>query len=258
MIQVKNKIDIRGVIVTTKNSDEPRLTLKEEMEEWYKKPDPWKFKGTLMDLVRRKVILHHLEYAFDNFHIRDVLDAGCGEGFLTLDLARAYDVKIDAFDISENAIKYAKQNHPAENINYFSSDIREFQSTKQYDLVLCEEALNHLNDVERKQAIRKFHAILKKDSFLKFSDISMGWYDGFYYFTIEDIRNLFAENGYEIISMYPNELLRNQFLRTILLRIANKLFSITKWKVIVDLLTYITLRSPLKAGKHVSVLAKKA
>ena len=238
-------------------SNEPKLTLKEELEEWYKTPDPWKFKDTLSDLVRRKVFLHHLEYAFANFPIRDVLDAACGEGFLTLDLAKAYDVKIDAFDISENAIKYAKQNYSAENINYFSSDIREFESTKQYDLALCEEALYYLNDTERKQAIQKFHAILKQDSFLKFSDISVGWLGTRYYFTIEDIRNLFTENGFEIISMYPNELLRNRFIRTTLLRIANKLFSITKWKVIVDIVTNITLRSSLEAGKHVSVLAKK-
>ena len=243
--------------MSAKKSNETKLALKEEMEEWYKTPDPWKFKDTLSDLVRRKVFLRHLEYAFDNFPIRDVLDAACCEGFLTLDPAKAYDVKIDAFDISENAIKYAKQNYSAENINYFSSDIREFETTKQYDLALCEEALYYLNDAERKQAIQKFHAILKQDSFLKFSDISIGWLGTRYYFTIEDIRNLFAENGFEIISMYPNELLRNRFIRTTLLRIANKLFSITKWKVIVDIVTNITLRSSLEAGKHVSVLAKK-
>jgi 2-polyprenyl-3-methyl-5-hydroxy-6-metoxy-1,4-benzoquinol methylase len=237
-------------------SKENTPTQKEELEEWYKEPDPWNFINSSIDLVRRKIFLRHLAYAFNQLQIRDVLDVGCGEGYLTLDLARTYDVIIDAFDISENAIKYAKQKNSAENIKYFAVDLRDFQTEKEYDLVICEEALYYLNDLERKQAVQKFYNLLRDNAFLKFSDISIGKYENWYYFSIGDIKKLFIENGFEIVSMYPNELLRKKFFYTALLRIANRLFTITKLRVIIDLVAWITRRATLGDAKHISVLAK--
>jgi len=240
-----------------RESKEKKVTLKEELEEWYKEPDPWRFINSSIDLVRRKVFLRHLAYAFSQLQIRDVLDVGCGEGYLTLDLARTYDVIIDAFDISENAIRYAKQKNSAENINYFAVDLRDFQTEKKYDLVICEEALYYLNDLERKQAIQNFYNLLRDNAFLKFSDISIGRYDNWYYFSVDDITKLFTENGFEIVSMYPNELLRKKFFYTALLRITNKLFTITKLRMIINFVARITQSASLEDAKHISVLAKK-
>jgi 2-polyprenyl-3-methyl-5-hydroxy-6-metoxy-1,4-benzoquinol methylase len=236
---------------------ETKPSLKEELEAWYQEPDPWNFINSSIDLVRRKIFLQHLADAFDQLPIKNVLDVGCGEGYLTLDLAQTYDVNIDAFDISENAIQYAKQKNSAANISYFAADLRDFETEKKYDLVICEEALYYLNDIERKQAVQKFHSLLKDNSFFKFSDISIGRYGDWYYFSIEDIQNLFTENKFEIISMYPNELLREKFFYTALLRIANKLFTLTKQRAIIDIVARITLRASLEDAKHISVLAKK-
>lgn len=242
-----------GVLTT-----QEKLAEKEKLEEIYQKSDPWNYINSSTDLIRRKIFLRHLAYAFNRLPIKDVLDAGCGEGDMTHDIAQAYeDVNIDAFDISENAIRLAKQRNSAENINYFSIDLRDFQPTKKYDLILCEEALYYLNDVEKKLTLKKFYNALRENSFLKLSMLSIGWYVDWYYFTVEEVKNLLPENGFEIVSMYPTTLLRDRFIYDFLLRVVNRLYLITKLDLILEMAAKFTWRSSLKRAKHISVLAKK-
>jgi 2-polyprenyl-3-methyl-5-hydroxy-6-metoxy-1,4-benzoquinol methylase len=235
-----------------------KLEEKAKLEEKYQKSDPWNYIGSSTDLIRRKIFLWHLEYAFNHLPIKDVLDAGCGEGDMTHDLAEAHDdIHIDAFDISENAIRFAEQRNSAENIDYFSVDVRDFQPKKKYDLILCEEALCYFNDTEKKLVLGKFHDALKDNAFLKLSMISIGWYVDWYYFTVEEVRNLLPENGFEIISIYPTTLLRDRFIYRLLLRGLNRLYIITKLDFILELAARFTRRSSLERAKHISVLSKK-
>jgi 2-polyprenyl-3-methyl-5-hydroxy-6-metoxy-1,4-benzoquinol methylase len=250
--------------MSTTGSKEGELTAQEKLdekaklEEIYQKSNPWDYINTSTDLIRRKVFLWHLAYAFNRLPIKDVLDVGCGEGDLTHDLAQAHDdIHIDAFDISENAIRFAKQRNSAENINYFSLDIRDFQPTKKFDLILCEEALCYFNDTEKKIVLGKFHNALKDDAFLKLSMISIGWYVDWYYFTVEEVRNLLPENGFEIISIVPTTILRDRFIYEFLLRVINRLYLITKLDIIIDIAARFTRRTSLERAKHISVLSKK-
>jgi 2-polyprenyl-3-methyl-5-hydroxy-6-metoxy-1,4-benzoquinol methylase len=236
-----------------------KIEEKEKLEEIYQKSDPWNYINSSTDLIRRKVFLWHLEHAFNHLPIKDVLDVGCGEGDLTHDLAQAHDeVYIDALDISENAIRFAKQRNSAENINYFSVDIRDFQPTKKYDLILCEEALCYFNDTEKTLVLGKFHDALKDNAFLKMSMISIGWYIDWYYFTVEEVRNLLPENDFEIVSIHPTTLLRDRFMYNFLLRVVNRLYIITKLDIIIEIAARFTRRTSLERAKHISVLSKKA
>ena len=53
---------------------------KQELEDWYKKNDPWSYKTTNDDIIRKEKILSLLE------NYNTALDIGCGEGFITTDL----------------------------------------------------------------------------------------------------------------------------------------------------------------------------
>ncbi len=54
---------------------------KEELEQWYKNPDPWAYRTTEDDAIRKQKILSMFKT-----HYRKALDIGCGEGFVTTDL----------------------------------------------------------------------------------------------------------------------------------------------------------------------------
>ena len=54
---------------------------KEELEQWYKNPDPWAYESTHDDQYRKEQILNLLPTKYTR-----ALDIGCGEGFVTRSL----------------------------------------------------------------------------------------------------------------------------------------------------------------------------
>lgn len=70
---------------------------KEELENWYAVPDPWLYKQTLDDQVRKNTILDFLPLKY-----KRALDIGCGEGFVTTDLPA---IEIHGIEISDNAAR---------------------------------------------------------------------------------------------------------------------------------------------------------
>lgn len=69
---------------------------KDELENWYKTEDPWKYKITEDDKIRLENILSFLAPTL----YEKVLDIGCGEGFVTKDLPAK---QIYGIEISDNA-----------------------------------------------------------------------------------------------------------------------------------------------------------
>lgn len=81
-----------------------------------------------------------------------ILDAGCGEGFITNLIAKTFPhVKVDGIDISKDALKFASQKE-TKNCRYLNLDIKNLTNEK-YDIVICTEVLEHLSD---------FSSVLKK------------------------------------------------------------------------------------------------
>jgi hypothetical protein len=67
---------------------------KEELENWYLKEDPWKYKTTEDDYIRKEKIISLLK------NYNKALDIGCGEGFITKDLPAK---EIFGIELSDNA-----------------------------------------------------------------------------------------------------------------------------------------------------------
>ncbi len=90
---------------------------REELEQWYEKPDPWGYETNPDDLNRRAMLLSVLPRK----RYKNVLDIGCGDGFVTW---RLPGDSIVGVDISANAIAYAKsKNHP--NVEYLQKSLFE-------------------------------------------------------------------------------------------------------------------------------------
>lgn len=87
---------------------------------------------------RAKVKLGTLIHRGDN-----VLDLGCGTG-LTSKFMAQLGAKVTAVDISPKLIEFAKANSAHENVEYFVSDITEYDTSKQYDAIVLVDVFEHV------------------------------------------------------------------------------------------------------------------
>jgi trans-aconitate methyltransferase len=90
---------------------------KEELENWYRSPDPWAYETTQDDLDRKEKIINMLPIRYQR-----VIDIGCGEGFVTRDLP---GIEIHGIEISDLAASRLPWNVK-----------RVFQPEGLYDLVM--------------------------------------------------------------------------------------------------------------------------
>lgn len=104
-----------------------------------------------------------------------ILDVGCGTGFITNLLAiKNPDVLIDAVDFSDSiefANEFSKE-HTITNVTYYKEDFFKFKAVKQYDCIICNGVLHHMPDY--KTAIKKF-----KDMITPNGKLILGVYNRF-------------------------------------------------------------------------------
>lgn len=86
-----------------------------ELEKWNAKYDPWGYETNTSDLIRKNMLLSEIS----GRHYKNVLDIGCGHGFLTRDLPGD---KIIGIDISESAIAHARE-HSKNRCIFLKGDI---------------------------------------------------------------------------------------------------------------------------------------
>jgi len=105
------------------------------------------------------------EFILKNNYRGSVLNIGCGLGDDAEFLANK-NLKVDAFDISETAIKICKQRFPISKVNYFTQDALQFNPTKKYDLVVEAYTLQVLPVKQRMVLIEKLPQLLNEDGTL--------------------------------------------------------------------------------------------
>ncbi len=142
----------------------------------------------IADVSQRKLetnfLLKHLDQS------QSVLEAGCGNGFLT-NIIRDKVKHVDAFDYAENMISRAKSEQGEKNNKFFHDNIlspRHWAS--QYDTIVCVRVLINLRNLdEQKLAVENMANSLHKGGKLILIE---GYQDGF-----TGLNNLRDKSGLE-------------------------------------------------------------
>nr|WP_162988762.1 class I SAM-dependent methyltransferase [Pedobacter schmidteae] len=103
----------------------------EELNEWHSVDDPWDYHSNPEDRKRKEILLTEIPaLAYKN-----VLDIGCGQGFITTALPGE---KVTGIDISAEAIKRA-QTHQRPGLQFQQGDIfklSELAAEEKHDLII--------------------------------------------------------------------------------------------------------------------------
>lgn len=82
--------------------------------------------------------------------IETICEFGCGEGYVTSRLGKAFPgKKITGTDYSDQIVDYAREHNSTSNITYKVKDVYEISERDKADLILCCEVLEHLEEPER-------------------------------------------------------------------------------------------------------------
>jgi len=86
------------------------------------------------------------QFFVDNVGLQDaVLDIGCGNGFLTYDVAKKAR-SVMAIDLNMDNIELAKRNFNKENIKYIYGDATKFDFGGKFDIIILSNTLEHIDN----------------------------------------------------------------------------------------------------------------
>ena len=97
-----------------------------------------------------------------NYHFKQILDAGSGTGVFTFELARKYkEAIITGVDLEDSAINvsnYIAEKLKFKNIHFIKSSIEDIKERNIYDLIICVDILEHIENDDR--AIENLYSVL--------------------------------------------------------------------------------------------------
>ncbi|GAB4339690.1 MAG: hypothetical protein Kow0099_14990 [Candidatus Abyssubacteria bacterium] len=78
--------------------------------------------------------------------VESVLDIGCGNGFLTSDMAKCTRGRVVGIDMSRDNIEFARTHYQADNAEFVLGDVNERLEGTRFDVVVMSNVLEHLAD----------------------------------------------------------------------------------------------------------------
>lgn len=100
------------------------LQSKKDLDLFYSNPDPWGYEINNEDQIRKEILISEIP----DRKYKNVLDIGCGQGFITRFLPGE---NIRGIDLSENAIAFAKKNITINKFNFIQGSV--FEADKLFD-----------------------------------------------------------------------------------------------------------------------------
>ena len=135
----------------------------------------WNISGNYK--ILHKINPLRLEFILNNFDKsiskKNVLDIGCGGGLISESLAKK-KAKVTGIDENICSIKQAKEHAKISSlkIKYINQSLDSFfnKNKKKFDLILCLEVLEHVDNVE--EALKKISKLMNPDGTLILSTIN--------------------------------------------------------------------------------------
>lgn len=181
----------------------------------------------------------------------NALDIGSATGTISFYIT-SRGLIVDGIELSKNAILNANLNKTAlviKNVNFINTSIEKYNSSKEYDLIVCFEVLEHIvNDLNCLKMINRF---MKKNSIFAISVPSvnaplykLGYLTNFdrkvghlRRYSMSTIKALLNRSGFIIIEEFKTEgLVRSIFFTNSVLGLCLKL---ARFKMINNILSYL-------------------
>jgi ubiquinone/menaquinone biosynthesis C-methylase UbiE len=119
--------------------------------------------STIQDMRTRELEIHAVSsYLRDKLN---VLEVGCGNGYMAAQLVQHFDITLDAFDFSEEMIALARKQliaNPRGHVTFFMGDVLALNRENAYDLIFSVRCLQNLTSWElQKHALRNIARALR-------------------------------------------------------------------------------------------------
>jgi 2-polyprenyl-3-methyl-5-hydroxy-6-metoxy-1,4-benzoquinol methylase len=116
------------------------------------------------DIKRLAFIVSTLEGGYKDPNEVDVLDVGCGNGIISLNLGEL-GYNVHGIELSEDALEIAKSQNKFSNVIFEKANAETLKlKGKRYDVVICSEVLEHLHHPENLLSELRF--LIKDDGIL--------------------------------------------------------------------------------------------
>lgn len=116
------------------------------------------------DIKRLAFIVSTLEEGYKDPKEVDVLDVGCGNGIISLNLGEL-GYNVHGIELSEDALEIAKGQNKFSNVIFEKADAETLKlKGKRYDVVICSEVLEHLHHPEN--LLKELRFLIKDDGVL--------------------------------------------------------------------------------------------
>ena len=116
----------------------------------------------------QKIMGDKLISIIDNKNIKNILEIGCGTGYVTRSLKEHFpEAKITAVDIAPGMIEYVKSTIPNADIEFVCGDVEEMVLSEEYDLIISNATFQWFNHFDK--TVGKLIGQLGEDGSLIFS-----------------------------------------------------------------------------------------
>lgn len=127
--------------------------------EYYKEPAGLKRLDFIAEHILDRVLQKRAEV--------NILDAGCGNGNISISMGSLRNNRIIGIDPDIESIEKANRLNPFQNVSFHPGKLEDFDFTEIFDIIICSEVLEHLQ--RPKEMLGVLKKILKKDGIFLFT-----------------------------------------------------------------------------------------